>query len=318
MTVRLAVLAGAALLAFTGVGVATGVFGAARAETAPAVAADPNRLFADSKLVVGDRISVEVVGHGPDLVFVPGLSSSRTTWKRTAERLRGHYRLHLVQVAGFAGEPVRGNATAPVVEPTAEAIDAYIVSAKLAPATYIGHSLGGTMGLYLAQKHPEHYRKVLLVDSLPFYGVLQGGPSATADSLRPQVEKMRAQMSGGGATPPAMMKQMAMGMSKSPEGQSEIATVGVRSAGAVVANAMADDMLLDLRPGLAAMTTPITLVYPFDPAIGVPEAMWDGLYKGQFAPLKTAALVRVDDSRHFIMFDQPAKFDAALDAFLAK
>jgi pimeloyl-ACP methyl ester carboxylesterase len=32
-------------------------------------------------------------------------------------------------------------------------------------------------------------------------------------------------------------------------------------------------------------------------------------------PHKT--LVRVDDSRHFIMFDQPAKFDAAIDAFLA-
>jgi pimeloyl-ACP methyl ester carboxylesterase len=26
--------------------------------------------------------------------------------------------------------------------------------------------------------------------------------------------------------------------------------------------------------------------------------------------------VRVDGSRHFIMYDQPAKFDAALQAFL--
>ena len=320
MIVRLgsgAAVAAAAMLAFTGVGVATGVFSAAHAAETAAVA-DPNRLFADSKLWVGDRISVEVVGSGPDVIFVPGLSSSRTTWKRTAERLRGHYRLHLVQVAGFAGEPVRGNATAPVVEPTAEAIDAYIVANKLAPATYVGHSLGGTMGLYLVQKHPEHYRKVMLVDSLPFFGVLQGGPSATSESLRPQVDKMRAQMSGGGKMPPAMMKGMAQGMAKSAEGQAEIETAGNRSTGQVVANAMAEDTLLDLRPGLPAMTTPITLVYPFDPGMGVPEAQWDGLYKGQFAPLKTTTLVRVDDSRHFVMFDQPVKFDAALDAFLAK
>ena len=29
------------------------------------------------------------------------------------------------------------------------------------------------------------------------------------------------------------------------------------------------------------------------------------------------AIFRIDDSRHFVMFDQPARFDAALDAFLA-
>lgn len=317
MSVRMMVLAAAALTAFGGAGVATGVFSRAEAQTTTP-ATDPNRLFADSKLIVRDRISVEVVGSGPDLIFVPGLASSRETWKRTAERLRGKYRLHLVQVAGFAGESARANAAAPVLEPTAEAIDAYIVEAHLAPATYIGHSLGGTMGLYLAQHHPEHYRKVLLVDSLPFFGVLQGGPTATSDSLRPQVEKMRTQMMGDGKMPPAMLKGMAAGMAKSADGQQEIIDAGARGSGSVVTNAMAEDTLLDLRPGLPSMTTPITLIYPFDPGLGMPEAAWDGLYKGQFAPLKTATLVRIDDSRHFVMFDQPAKFDAALDAFLAK
>src|ERR1700753_1345350 len=51
---------------------------------------DPNRLFADSKLVVRDRFSDEIVGKGPDLVLIPGLASSRATWKATAERLPGH------------------------------------------------------------------------------------------------------------------------------------------------------------------------------------------------------------------------------------
>jgi pimeloyl-ACP methyl ester carboxylesterase len=103
---------------------------------------DPNRLFADSKVVVRDRFSDEVAGKGPDVVFIPGLASSRATWKATAERLRGKYRLHLIQVAGFAGEPARGNATGEVVIPTAEAIDAYLVEQKLSPALVVGHSLG--------------------------------------------------------------------------------------------------------------------------------------------------------------------------------
>src|SRR3954454_3107641 len=127
---------------------------------------DPNRLFADSKLVVRDRFSDEIVGKGRDLVFIPGLASSRATWKATAERLRGKYRLHLIQIAGFAGEPSRANATGDVLIPTAEAIDAYLVQQKLTPATVIGHSLGGTTVLYLAQKHPDHLRKAMMVDAL--------------------------------------------------------------------------------------------------------------------------------------------------------
>src|ERR1700749_1850920 len=99
---------------------------------------DPNRLFADSKLVVRDRFSDEIVGKGPDLVLIPGLASSRVTWKATAERLRGHYRLPLIQTAGFAGEPARANAGGEVLIPTAEAIDAYLVEQKLTPATLIG------------------------------------------------------------------------------------------------------------------------------------------------------------------------------------
>ena len=80
---------------------------------------------------------------------------------------------------------------------------------------------------------------------------------------------------------------------------------------------MTEDMVLDLRPGLPAIKTPMTLVYPFDAAAGMPLAQWDGLYKGQYAPLTTLNMVRVDDSKHFIMYDQPDKFAAALDAFLA-
>ena len=73
----------------------------AQPASAPAAgtAPDPNRLFPDSQMIVRDRISVEVSGKGPDLVFVPGLASSRQTWRATAERLRAHYRLHLVPVA---------------------------------------------------------------------------------------------------------------------------------------------------------------------------------------------------------------------------
>jgi pimeloyl-[acyl-carrier protein] methyl ester esterase len=286
---------------------------------AAAQAADPNRLFADSKLVVRDRFSDEVVGKGPDVVFIPGLASSRSTWKATAQRLRGHYRLHLIQIAGFAGEPSRANATGDVLIPTAEAIDAYLVDQKLSPATAVGHSLGGTTLLYLAQKHPEHLRKVLIVDALPFFGGMQN-PTATADSIRPQATKMRDAMLANTAAPvtAASLAPQMKAMSKDPATQQIIAEWGAVSDRTVVARAMYDDLTLDLRPGLAAIRTPIVLLYPDNVPLGVPAGMMEKVYPAVYAPASTVKPTVVANSQHFIMLDQPQVFAEALDAFLAQ
>jgi pimeloyl-ACP methyl ester carboxylesterase len=58
--------------------------------------------------MVGDRISV-VVHSGPDIILIPGLASSRDVWRGLAARLQQSHRLHLVQVAGFAGAPAAHN-----------------------------------------------------------------------------------------------------------------------------------------------------------------------------------------------------------------
>ena len=279
--------------------------------------ADPNRLFADSKLVVRDRFSDEIVGKGPDVVFMPGLASSRATWKATAERLRGHYRLHLLQVAGFSGEPARANATGDVLIPTAEAIDAYLVQQKLAPATIVGHSLGGTTMLYLAEKHPEHLKKVLIVDALPFFGGMMD-PKATADSIRPMAAKMRDGMAANTkpATAADLLPQM-KSMSKDPATQMLVSEWGAISDRTVVGRAMYDDLTLDLREGLSAIKTPITLLYPDNAPLGVPAGMMEKIYPALYAPAPTVKTVLVKDSQHFIMLDQPKVFADALDAFLA-
>jgi pimeloyl-ACP methyl ester carboxylesterase len=284
---------------------------------APASAqSDPNRLFADSKLVVRDRFSDEIVGKGPDLVFIPGLSSSRATWKATAERLRGRYRLHLIQVAGFAGEPARANAEGEIVVPTAEAIDAYLVQQKLSPATVIGHSLGGTMSLYLAEKHPEHLKKVLIVDALPFFGGMQS-PSATAESVKPGAAKMRdAMLAASGPTTKASLAPMLKAMSKDEASRDLIGDWGVLSDRTAVARAMYEDTILDLRPGLASIRTPILLLHPDNAPLGAPPGMMEKIYAALYAPAPTVKTKIVANSQHFVMFDQPQVFAAELDAFL--
>ena len=91
-TLRTLCLASASFL------VAGSVLLAVPAEAAP-VAATQTAPFAS------DRLSVEVVGRGPDVILIPGLASSREVWRAEAERLKATHRVHLVQLAGFAGEP---------------------------------------------------------------------------------------------------------------------------------------------------------------------------------------------------------------------
>ncbi len=292
---------------------------AALAFAFPAAAADTTPLFKDSTVVVRDRFSDEIVGKGPDVVFIPGLASSRETWKATAERLKGRYRVHLIQIAGFAGESARGNASGDVLIPTAEAIDAYLVEAKLSPATVVGHSLGGTTILYLAETHPEHLKRAFIVDALPFFGAtMLRTPNPTVEQIRPIATQMRDAMlrSTGPVTPESLKGQMA-GMSKLPEVRQRVAEWGAISDRSVVGRAMYDDLLLDLRPKLGAIRTPILLIHPDNVPVGAPAGVMGPIYKSFYADAPAITVQLAPDSAHFVMYDQPEAFAKALDAWLA-
>jgi pimeloyl-[acyl-carrier protein] methyl ester esterase len=277
--------------------------------------ADTLQFAPASTVVTRDRFSDEIIGTGPDVILIPGLASSREIWKATAMRLKDRYRVHLIQVAGFAGEPPRANATGAVLVPTAEAIDAYLVEQHLAPAVVVGHSMGGTMTLYLAEHHGADLKKVMLVDALPFYATLMAGPTATADSMKPMADGIRA--SGGKMSDDQKAKMLA-GMATAQADKDMIAGWGKASDGGVVANAMADDIELDLRPGLASIKTPVTMLFPDYTPVGSPPGATAPMYQGAFAELPGVHLVQITNSVHFIMLDQPAQFNAALDAFLAQ
>src|SRR5882724_1259443 len=138
---------------------------------------------------VSNRMTVTVRGHGPDVLLIPGLATSSAVWDATASHLENHFRLHIIQVAGFAGSPAQGNAQGPVMQPTVDAIDAYIKTNKLQAPRVIGHSLGGLMGSMLAIQHPEDVDRLMIVDSLPFFSALFG--LNDADAAKPQAAAMR-------------------------------------------------------------------------------------------------------------------------------
>ena len=262
------------------------------------------------------RMTVTVTGKGPDVILIPGLASSAAVWDETVKQLAPTHRVHVVQVAGFAGAPVAGNAEGPVVEPLVEAVDAYIKANHLKSPAVIGHSMGGFTGLMLVARHPQDVSRLLIVDSLPFFSSLFS-PTATAESMKPQAAAMRDATIA--MSPDAFASQQSMTMQrmiKSPEGQKAALTWSVASSQSVVGRAMYDLLTTDARSALPAIKTPTTLLYPYDPALGAPTAMIDKTYADAYAGLPGVTLKRIDDSRHFIMIDQPKAFAEAVETFL--
>ena len=264
-----------------------------------------------------DRLSVEVVGTGPDVILIPGFGCSREVWRAEAERLRGTHRVHLVQLAGFAGEPW-SHGDGAFVAPEVEELARYIHEAGLERPAVVGHSMGGLSALMLAQRHPELVGRVMTVDSLPFFSALFGH-EATAESARP----FAAQAAAGILTADAAgfragQERAAVGYSNDPATRAAMVAWSMASDRHAMAAAIRDVMTTDLRPGLAAMTTPVWAVYASDADGGAPAAMADAMWSAEYAGLAGVRLMRVDATRHFIMADQPARFAALVDQFLAE
>ena len=249
------------------------------------------------------RFSVQVVGSGPDVILVPGLASSREVWRAAVAAVPG-YRYHLDQLGGFSGEPVRGNGSGRIVTGVAEELSRYIAARGLRRPAVIGHSMGGTIGMLLALDHPDQVGRLMVVDMLPQPSNMFG---STPDRIRPLVDNLRglAQTPGGRELFASLLGLFG------PQGDD-----ASRSDPDVTGRAMHELATMDLSRNLSRLAVPATIVYA-SPARSQGAAM-DRVFASAYRAAPRAKFVRIDDSGHLIMADQPAEFHKAVREFLEK
>lgn len=267
---------------------------------------------------------VAVAGHGPAMILIPGLNSSGATWDSTVAHYRDHYTCYALTLAGFAGTPAIDQPLLPTVE---RDLAAYIQSHQLNKPVIVGHSLGGNIALQLAEQHPDLVGPVVIVDSLPFYAGswFQVKTLAQAQPIIAQMKAGMAKMTAAQFKAAAATGAFTNSMTLSPEHQKLLQQWSSASDLQTYIRATLELVGEDLRPQLPAITAPVLVLGTWQGwaqslaqrGVKLTRADFVSSFEQQYAGLQHLHFAMADQSRHFIMWDDPAWFFQQLDAFLA-
>lgn len=258
--------------------------------------------------------------HGRPLILIPGLQGGPWVWQQTVAQLQQNHVVYVVTLAGFDGMPAPtddGNLFDRADASLLQLIEQY----KIDKPVLVGHSLGGTLSLRFAGEHPDLVSGVVAVDGLPIF---PGMERASAEQRLAMAAQTRSTMAA--STPEQFQAQSLGYMQKigviDPQLAARYAPMNARSDIKASAQYMAEDLAFDGRAGLKNAHVPILEISPYNapdfsaPPMVMSEAQKVAYYQSLLANAPNAKVLSISPSRHFVMLDQPAKFQHALDDFL--
>jgi len=108
----------------------------------------------------GSPLRYAVAGSGPPLVLVHGLGGAAANWRALAPALASERRVIVPELPGHGGSaPLPAT---PTVDPFADAVLAVLEAEDALPAPWVGHSLGGLVGLRAAARRPDAVTGIVL------------------------------------------------------------------------------------------------------------------------------------------------------------
>lgn len=258
--------------------------------------------------------------HGRPVILVPGLEGGPWVWKDTIARLEKDHVVYAVTLAGFDGMAAPARKTGLMDQADASLL-ALIEQQHVDKPVLVGHSLGGTLALRFAGEHAALIAGVVAVDGLP---ILPGMDQIGAGQRQALAARARMQMA---AMTPAQFRAAALAYMQhvgtiGPKLAAQYAPMNARSDVAATAEYATEDMTADYRSLLKQASVPILEISPYyapdfaKPPLQFSAAQKVAYYHGLLADAPHAKVVSIAPSRHFVMLDQPAKFQQALTRFL--
>lgn len=239
-----------------------------------------------SAIIVEDQIvHYEVLGRGPALVLVHGWLGSWRYWVPTMQSLSSRYRTYALDLWGFGDSGKKPERYS--LEAQASLLHRFMDQMAIAKAAFVGHGLGGAVAARFAADHPDLVARLMVV-STPVVGAA-----------------INARLAGTGA--PALLDWL---VGRDPAAEHVSLEAG-KADWAAVDSSVRALMTADLRDDLGRLQAPCLLVHgERDPAVSPPQDAWfEGLNS-------TFHRVLLEESKHFPMLEEGAKFNRLLLDFL--
>jgi pimeloyl-ACP methyl ester carboxylesterase len=268
-----------------------------------------------------DGVLVEQYGkktgsRGRPLILIPGLASGGWVWQETVRAFSRDHAVYVLTLPGFDGRPA---APANAFASARGAVVKLVEQKRLDKPVIVGHSLGATLALAVAEDRPAQIGGIVAIDGLP---VMPGTDALPSSERSRYAQGMKARMAGMNPTLFASQQQAymrtigAVDMGKA----DDIALLTGRSDPASVGQYAADVLELDLRPGLKNIQAPVLVIAPFFEPDGAQQGLNADAKADYYRSLMTGTpkveVVTVAPARHFAMIDQPQQVNDAIRKYL--
>ena len=248
-----------------------------------------------------NSFKVEVSGNGDPVLLFPGFACPGEIWKETVDRLSQTHQCHVFTFAGFGG-------VAPIDTPWFSTVKTdlitYVKQKGLKSPTLIGHSLGGTLALWLAAEETAMFKKVIVVDGLPGAIALMNPMHKKGDKIPYDSPQSKSQLEMDDAAFNQMTGQMVAYMSLNKDKHPLIAEWIKQADRKTYVYGYVDYLNTDLRDDIEKINIPVVVIGATFPS----REMVEPNYHKQYEKLRGVKFEFIDNSAHFIMFDQPAAF----------
>lgn len=250
-------------------------------------------------------VHYEAYGRGAPVILLHGWINSWDVWRDTMLALPdlGRYKVYALDFWGF-GESAKKETPPFQIQSYAEMVSQFMEIMGIAGAPVFGHSLGGTVTLTLALKDPQRVQKAAIVGS-PING----------NSLNIFLKLSGVSWIAHLAWTIPVIKKMVMWIVLARD-SSRVRKMIFRDIGKTNTESffrsIGDLHRTDLREQLHRLTVPALGVFGVHDNIVNPNQS-QLLAKG----VPHAQIEMMEESRHFPMLDEPARFIEIVQRFLA-
>ncbi|MCL3781334.1 alpha/beta hydrolase [Prolixibacteraceae bacterium JC049] len=242
------------------------------------------------------NIKVEVRGEGTPVLLLPGFTCPGEVWKETVDEIAEKNECHMISYPGFGD-------VAPIdtlwLETVKQDVIKYLDDNKLKKVKVIGHSMGGTLALWLAAERNKHIEEVMVVDALPCMGAVMF-PNYSSDQIQYNTPYNQNLLNMNEAGFKAMATNFAQFMCLDKSKHKQLVDWMNIADRKTYVYGYTDLLKVDLREAVGNIAVNVKVLAATHPN----KQMIEQNYQKQYVALKQKEIIYIDNSAHFIMFDQ--------------